>query len=214
MMDGCVTSWSTHWWLSVKLWSLLCVNNEDTTVLIWATDIYHGLKIPSLMTIYSILLRPIRPQLCTLFWETPYCEFLKSHWQYYTDKQGFSKAFSWKKSLKVDKISLKSAVIACIKISDNKKQGKSEGFDSCDRASNLKLDSKRNFSARVTVKFDGWPRKTIGHFFYTTSSFVHHFKSIGEFKLDLQSRNVQSGSNSTIFRAVQPWNLTDDLEKQ
>ena len=51
-----------------------------------------------------------------------------------------------------------------------------------------------NFSARVTVKFDGWPRKTIGHFFYTTSSCVHHFKSIGEFKLDLQSRNAQFGS--------------------
>ena len=49
-----------------------------------------------------------------------------------------------------------------------------------------------NFSARVTMKFDGWPRKTIGHF-YTTSSFVHHFKSIGEFKLDLQSRNAQFG---------------------
>ena len=34
-----------------------------------------------------------------------------------------------------------------------------------------------NFSARVTAKFDGWPRKTIGHFFYITSSFVHHFKT-------------------------------------
>ena len=73
------------------------------------------------------------------------------------------------------------------------KQGKSEGFDSCDRPSNLKLDSNHQFSARVTVKFDGWPRKTIGHFFYTASSFVHHFKSIGEFKLDLQSRNAQFG---------------------
>ena len=52
-----------------------------------------------------------------------------------------------------------------------------------------------NFSARMTVKFDGWPRKTIGHFFYTTSSFVHHFKYIGEFKLDLQSRNAQFGRN-------------------
>ena len=41
-----------------------------------------------------------------------------------------------------------------------------------------------NFSTPVTVKFDGWPRKTIGHVFYTTSSFVYHFKSIGEFKLD------------------------------
>ena len=39
-----------------------------------------------------------------------------------------------------------------------------------------------NFSTRVTVKFDGWPCKTIGHLFYATSSFVHHFVPIGEFK--------------------------------
>ena len=69
-----------------------------------------------------------------------------------------------------------------------------------------------NFSARVTVKFDGWPCKTIGHLFYATSSFVHHFVAIGEFKLQLQSGNAQSGSNSTIFRGVRPWNLTDDLQ--
>ena len=40
-----------------------------------------------------------------------------------------------------------------------------------------------NFSAHVTVKFDGWPCKTIGHLFYATSSFVHRFVPIGEFKL-------------------------------
>ena len=68
-----------------------------------------------------------------------------------------------------------------------------------------------NFSARVTVKFDGWPCKTIGQLFYATSSFVHHFVPIGEFKLKLQSGNTQSGSNWMIFRAVRPWNLTDDL---
>ena len=79
-------------------------------------------------------------------------------------------------------------------LTDDLEQGKSEGFDSCNRPSNLKLDSNRQFSALVTVKFDGWPWKTIGHVFYTTSSFVHHFKSIGEFKLDLQSRNDQFGS--------------------
>ena len=70
-----------------------------------------------------------------------------------------------------------------------------------------------NFSARVTVKFDGWPCKTIGHLFYATSSFVHLFVTIGEFKLKLQSGNAQSGSNWMIFRAVRPWNLTDDLCK-
>ena len=148
------------------------------------------------------------------------------------------------------------------------KQGKSEGFDSCDRPSNLKLDSNRQFSrpcyreiwwmtaknkralliyyvkpcasfqihwwiqtgftiqkrsirveigdmlSRVTLKFDGWPWKTIGHLLYDTSSFVQNFVPIGKFKLKLQFGNAQSGSNSTIFRAVRPWNLTDDLAKQ
>ena len=47
-----------------------------------------------------------------------------------------------------------------------------------------------NFSARMTVKFDGWPCKTIGHLFYATSSFVHLFVPIGEFKLQLQSGNA------------------------
>ena len=61
-----------------------------------------------------------------------------------------------------------------------------------------------NFSARVTVKFDGRPCKTIGHIFYATSSFVQHFIAIGEFELELQSGNTQSGSNSMIFRAVRP----------
>ena len=37
---------------------------------------------------------------------------------------------------------------------------------------------------------------------------------IGEFKLELQPGNAQSGSNWSIFRAVWHWNLTDDLEKQ
>ena len=71
-----------------------------------------------------------------------------------------------------------------------------------------------NFLSRVTLKFDGCPWKTIGHLFYVASSFVHHFTAISEFKLELQSRNTQSGSNSTIFKALRPWNLTDDLAKQ
>ena len=148
------------------------------------------------------------------------------------------------------------------------KQGKSEGFDSCDQPSNLKLDSNRQFFrpcdreiwwmtsknnralllsyvkfcasfqihwwiqtgftvqkrsirveigdmlSRVTLKFDGWPWKTIGHLFYATSSFVHHFVPIGEFKLKLQSRNAQFGSKSTIFWAVWSRNFTDDPQKE
>ena len=56
--------------------------------------------------------------------------------------------------------------------------------------------------------------KTIRHLFYATSSFVQHFVPIGEFKLEVQSGNAQFGSKSTIFLAMWPSNLMDDLEKQ
>ena len=55
------------------------------------------------------------------------------------------------------------------------------------------------FLSRVTLKFDGWPRKTIEHLFYAISSFVHHFVAIGEFKLELESGNAQFASKSMIF---------------
>ena len=67
---------------------------------------------------------------------------------------------------------------------------------------------------RVTLQFDGWPWKTIGHLFYTASSSVHNFVAIGEFKLNLQSGNVPFGSKLTIFLAGWPCNLTDELQKQ
>ena len=63
----------------------------------------------------------------------------------------------------------------------------------------------------MTLQFDGWPQKIIGHLFYITSSFVHHLKSLGEFKLELLFGNVQFGSNSAIFCTVLPWNLMDDF---
>ena len=56
-----------------------------------------------------------------------------------------------------------------------------------------------DFLSHVTFKFDGWLWKTTGHLFYTTSSFVHHFKAMGVFKLKLQSGNAQFGSTSAIF---------------
>ena len=70
------------------------------------------------------------------------------------------------------------------------------------------------FKSRVTLKLDVWTWKAIGHLFYATSSFVHHFVAIGEFKLELQFGNAQFGSNSTIFSTLWSWDLTDDLEKQ
>ena len=89
------------------------------------------------------------------------------------------------------------------------KNGKSEGFDSCDRPSNL---TQIGFKSSIFQPV--WPRKAIRHLFYATLSFLHHFVAIGEFKVELQSGNPQSGSNSTFLRAVWPWNLTDNQEKQ
>ena len=96
------------------------------------------------------------------------------------------------------------------------KQGKSEGFDSCDRLSNL-----AQIWSNSSIFQPVWPwklmydlEKIIGHLFYTTSSFVYHFKSIHEFKLKLQSWNAQFGSKLAIFCPVWPWNLMDDLGKQ
>ena len=61
------------------------------------------------------------------------------------------------------------------------------------------LNSGKNWQclSRVTLQIDGWPWDTIGHF-YTMLSFVHHFKSIGDVKIELQSGNAQFGSKLTI----------------
>ena len=72
------------------------------------------------------------------------------------------------------------------------------------------LGQIQRFLEAATLKFDGWPWKTIGHLFYASSSFVQHFVPIGEFKLELQSGNAQFGSNSTIFRGgdLEIWRMT------
>ena len=81
----------------------------------------------------------------------------------------------------------------------------------CDRRTDRQTDGRTDW----TIHRAAWSQlKTIGQLSYPTSSFVHHFVAIGEFKLELQSGNAQSGSNSTIFTAVWPWNFMDDLEKQ
>ena len=58
------------------------------------------------------------------------------------------------------------------------------------RSIRVKID---DVLSRVTLKFDGWPCKTIGHLSYATSSFVQHFIAIGEFKLELQSGTPNLG---------------------
>ena len=44
------------------------------------------------------------------------------------------------------------------------------------------------FLYRVTLKFDRWPWKTVGHLSYAASGFVHHFIAVGEFKMELQKK--------------------------
>ena len=66
------------------------------------------------------------------------------------------------------------------------------------------------FSVRFTFKFDGWPRKTIGHVFHAPPSFVHHFVVVCKLKLELQSVNAQFGAN--LFWPLLPWHLTSDLD--
>ena len=59
-----------------------------------------------------------------------------------------------------------------------------------------------NFLSHVTLKFDGWLWKTIGHLFYATSSFVHHIIAISQLKLELQSGNAKFGGISTFLAAT------------
>ena len=49
-----------------------------------------------------------------------------------------------------------------------------------------------DFSAHVTLKFDELPWKTIGHLSNVTSSFVHHFIAMCEFKLKFKVRKLLS----------------------
>ena len=65
----------------------------------------------------------------------------------------------------------------------------------------VKLD---NFFSCVTLQFDVWPWKTIGHLFYATSSFVHHFVAIGEFNLSYSPETLNLGK---IRRFLEPCDL-------
>ena len=92
-----------------------------------------------------------------------------------------------------------------------------------------------SFLSHVTLKFDRWTWKTIGHLFYATSSIVHYFVAIGGFKLKLESGNAKFGSKLTSFVhhfiiicefklklrsrngwfgfwPLWPWSLTSDLD--
>ena len=60
------------------------------------------------------------------------------------------------------------------------------------QSGNAQFGSKStNVFSRVTLQFDVWPWKAIGHLFYATSSFVHHFLAIGEFTQELRKRPIK-----------------------
>ena len=59
-----------------------------------------------------------------------------------------------------------------------------------------------NFYSRVTLKCDGWHLQTVRHLFYATSSFVHHFLAIGEFKLEFSPEKPNLGQ-------IRFWELCD-----
>ena len=78
-----------------------------------------------------------------------------------------------------------------------------------------------DFLSRVTLKFDRWPWKTIGHLSYATSGFVHHFIAICEFKLELWYGNGLIGfltsvtltfcMDITFFNGNNSWKFHDDM---
>ena len=78
------------------------------------------------------------------------------------------------------------------------------------QSENAKFGSKSaNFFVPCDLEIDGWPWKTIGHLMYATSSFVHHFIAIREFKLT----ELQSGNGQVGFWPLWSWPLTSYLDR-
>ena len=99
---------------------------------------------------------------------------------------------------------LSSYLVLMLHIFIKTKQGKSEGFDSCDRPSNL---TQIGFKPSIFQPVWPWnlmddPKKTIEHLFYATLSFLHHFIAIGEFKLDYSPETPNLGQNRLFFSCV------------
>ena len=61
-----------------------------------------------------------------------------------------------------------------------------------------------DFWSRATLKFDGWPWKTIGHLFYATSSFVQHFVPLVKSNLSYSPETPNLGQ---IRRFLEPCDL-------
>ena len=56
-----------------------------------------------------------------------------------------------------------------------------------------------DFSARVTLKFDGLPKKTIGNHFHAARHYVYHFIPIRKLEFELPSRNAKIRAKSFFF---------------
>ena len=67
-------------------------------------------------------------------------------------------------------------------------QGKSGGFDSCDRPSNLKLDLNRRFFSPCDLEI--WWMTLKNNRAPVLCYFLHNFLAFGEYKLELQSGNT------------------------
>ena len=76
-----------------------------------------------------------------------------------------------------------------------------------------KFDQIVTFLAGVTLKFDGWSRKTIGNLFLAPKTYVCHFVPIQLFKLELTTGNTQIGSKS-FFTLCDPeiWQMMSNGE--
>ena len=74
----------------------------------------------------------------------------------------------------------------------------------------LKLDSNHRFFSPCDLKFDGWPRKIIGHLLSTTSSFVNHFNTIYNSNLSYSPETLNSCQNRQFFVSydLEIWRMT------
>ena len=63
----------------------------------------------------------------------------------------------------------------------------------------------RQFLFLMTLEFDGWPWKPIGHLSYAPSSFVHHFIAICEFKLRVTVRKRLNWALSSVTLTFHLW---------
>ena len=87
-------------------------------------------------------------------------------------------------------------------LSKDIEQGKSEGFESCDRP----IVRKRPIWVKigdvlyhVTLKFDGWPWKTIGHLSFAVSSFALISYPLVNSNLSYSPETLNLGQNRRFF---------------